>query len=132
VTRTIAFRGDYDWGTQPGGFSNRPYSEVEIVGPNGSISAFCIVDSGADYMQLPKEILEDIGIDIPDDKTTVLDASLCNVIFEVFYDVEVVIEGKKTILDKVLSNPGVPPLLGRTAFLQVLDVGFDDDGWLHK
>tara|TARA_R110000796_G_scaffold88471_1_gene190332 strand:- start:9955 stop:10206 length:252 start_codon:yes stop_codon:yes gene_type:complete len=83
-------------------------------------------------MQLPKEILEDIGIDIPDDKTTVLDASLCNVIFEVFYDVEVVIEGKKTILDKVLSNPGVPPLLGRTAFLQVLDVGFDDDGWLHK
>ena len=92
------------------------------------------MDSGADHLQLPEEILDDIGIihDPEDGFETVLDASLCNVNFKVFKDVEVEIEGNKITVETVLSLPGVPALLGRTAFLSAIDVGFDDDGWLYK
>ncbi len=137
MSRSINFNGDYPWGNQPGNKpANRPYCEVIIYGPNGlsKYSQFCIVDSGADYLQVPEAALATVGINwVPAwGHEQVMDASFCNFAFRVYRNVEIGIEGKRFALPKLISSPNVPPLLGRSAFLAAMDVGFDSSGWLFR
>lgn len=137
MSRTIQFDGGYNWGAQPGNLSaNRPYCEVTVFGVNGSASArhFCIVDSGADYLQIPEQILQALGIswDPSWGFVPVMDASMCNFSFRVYRNITVGIEGKTVLVPEIISLPDVPALLGRTAFLKAMHVGFDGTGWLYK
>ncbi|WP_155839261.1 hypothetical protein [Hyphomonas chukchiensis] len=135
MSRTITFTHDYDWHNQPGGAAHnrRPYSEVVIFDQPISLqlSVFAIVDTGADWLQLPEEALYQLGY-TSSGSTPVLDASMCNVPFNIYNGVEVEIEGQSVTLDHVLARPGVPALLGRAAFFTVFEPGFDRTGWLYR
>ena len=133
MSRTIRFAGDYGWPAQPSGRANRPYSEVKIFGPNFAAPQpiLCVVDSGADYFQLPEELLQQAGYS-PVGTKRVMDASLCNFSFNAYSQIEVEIEGHRVIVQDVLANPEVPALLGRNGFLTAIDVGFDGRGWLYR
>jgi len=83
MSRTVNFSGDYPWHSQPGNMpANRPYCEVILYGPYGPASyrQFCIVDSGADFLQVPEHALNAIGIswDPAWGTVNVMDASFCN------------------------------------------------------
>jgi hypothetical protein len=119
------------WG-YPKNRDNRPYTEIEIVGPAGSERIWVLIDSGADTIQIDNAIAGRIGL-IPANGTQVTFTSASGVSSTLteHSNVEMTIEGR-TIYDDCLFGPANVAVLGRETFLAAMDVGFDLRGWLFK
>lgn len=110
---------------------NRPYAEVVLRGQSASPRIWCLVDSGADTIQLNKSFANTAGISLTNAAqktfqtasggTTTVD-ELQNVTFDV--------EGKP-LTATCLFGTNTVPILGRVTFLNAFEVGFDLNGWLR-
>lgn len=135
MTRQISFIGDYSWPVQPGGKRNRPYSEVLLIGinakPNQKI--LCVVDSGADHMLIDEGWLFAGGYSSSNKvrSTSARTAGGTTMTVGIYRNIDVKIEGNPVRLAQVQAARGVADLLGRSAFLTAMDIGFDSQGWLY-
>jgi len=123
VTVVYANRRAYDKG--------RPYAWVVLV--NGIVAGRpkeCLVDTGADYLQLPEIAAREVGLPVTGTLRTVATASGV-VTLNVLSGVVAEIEGHRVTVDLVLT-PGDdgPAILGRQALLSALEVGFNRREWL--
>lgn len=113
---------------------NRPYADVKIISGSGPThTTKCLVDTGADYLQLP----EDIGIQagLPLHLADVQPAKNSNgdlTSFRLLRGVEVEIEGARVQVDILFGPRGSMCLAGRTALLEAFDIGMDANNWLYE
>ena len=130
--RTIDFDDEYKWGTANNNYSQRPYCEIIVWYNKTPFRVWCIVDSGADRLQLDTAIAHQLGI--PLNNATIKNVQMANGSFtkyQLVKDIDLEIEGEKIKTD-VLFATGIPPLLGRSAFLKAITIGIDNSGWLYK
>jgi len=107
--------------------------DFRVIGNNGSdFDAYdVLVDSGADFLQIPEDIGIKIGL-LPG-KTKQVDVSTVGgtVKMELLNNVEVEVEGKQTIYVDVLfhPDPASRPLFGRNAIWELKALGLDPTDW---
>ncbi len=120
---------------------NRPYSNVTLLGvtpypsygytPYPNVNFWALVDTGADYLQLPMSAALTAGIDLSRGvpKTVHGATGTAALIFVTGINVEV--EGKLVIVD-VFFDPtnSSSALLGRQALLAAVEAGFNANEWL--
>lgn len=106
---------------------NRPYADVVLL-TNGTTHK-CLVDTGADYLQLPAAVASPSvlagAISMP--VSTV--AGTINL--QMVKNLKVEIEGYPVVVD-VLFDPTntVMPIAGRQLLLAAFDLGFQTSSWL--
>lgn len=114
------------------GFSgNRPYADV-VLNPSSrrSPNYKCLVDTGADYLQLPFSAITASGLNpafaVPHRVTGSAGAAT----FQRLSAVPVTIEGQPVTVD-VLFDPTntAPPLAGRNVLLAAFDLGMQSTVW---
>lgn len=111
---------------------NRPYADV-ILNPSfpGGPTHKCLVDTGADYLQLPASAAPLAGISLigaaPTSVSTVAGATTLQLV----KGVDVDIEGYSVTVD-VLFDPtnSSLPIAGRQLLLKAFDLGFNNTHWL--
>jgi predicted aspartyl protease len=115
---------------------NRPYADVVLR--NGSVKSpthKCLVDTGADYLQLPSGAATAIGLGavlntaVPTPVRTASGSGSATMVLAKGLTVEV--EGYLVTVD-ILFNPlniG-PAVLGRQALLAAVEAGFNASEWL--
>jgi predicted aspartyl protease len=111
---------------------NRPYADVILV-PSfpGAPTHKCLVDSGADYLQLPASAASSVGISLigatPTSVSTVAGATTLQLVTGVQVD----IEGYTVTVD-VLFDPTNTShaIAGRQLLLAAFDIGFNSSDWL--
>jgi hypothetical protein len=110
---------------------NRPYAEVVLNGPKASPRIWCLVDSGADLIQLNSSFASTAGISLTSAVTqTVQTASGGSATVYELKSVSFDVEGK-TRSDTCYFGSNSVPILGRVTFLNAFDVGFDVNGWMR-
>jgi hypothetical protein len=108
-----------------------PYAEVVLNGPNASPRIWCLVDSGADFIQVNTSFANTAGINLANAvQRQVQTASGGTVTIDELQNVNFDVEGK-TLVDTFLFGANSIPLVGRTTFLNAFDVGFDVSGWMR-
>jgi predicted aspartyl protease len=111
---------------------NRPYADVVIKSKKRKTSTFkCLVDTGADYLQLPISAAKQASISLtaatPKDVTTV--AGSTTLLFVTGVNVE--IEGCPVTVDILFDQTNsTSPLAGRQLLLAAFELGFDVRQWL--
>jgi predicted aspartyl protease len=115
--------------------ANRPRAAMVLHGPGGShgtTAAFsALVDTGADYCQLPEEAARRIGL-LPQQGTRVGLLTAGGRVSRWRLPVDVDIEGERVRVP-VDFDRGAKPLLGRTGIFAALDgIGFTRVDWLAK
>ena|ERR1700730_5662553 len=122
------------WG-YPKNRDNRPYTEIELVGPSGSVRIWALIDTGADTIQLDENFATQVGLYPANNgtQTSVQTAGGAPVQLYELSNVEIIIEGRTIFEDCLFSAPNSNDhLLGRNTFLAAMDVGLDLRGWLFK
>ena len=111
---------------------NRPYADV-ILNPlyPGAPTHKCIVDSGADYLQLPASAASSVGISLIGATPTPVSTVAGTTTLQLVTNVQVDIEGYKVTID-VLFDPtnSTHPIAGRQLLLKAFDLGFNTTHWL--
>lgn len=111
--------------------SNRPYAEVILHGPRKSVRLWCLVDSGADRIQLKRSHAQSAGISLNGAiKKTMRTASGGATNVDVVTNIGLTIEGTQTT-DTCYFGNNSTPILGRVTFLNAFDVGFNKTGWMR-
>jgi predicted aspartyl protease len=112
---------------------NRPLADVVLLGPAGRSSTFlCLVDSGADYLQLPAAAAGMVGLALAGGTPhPTLTASGSSVALTKLSGVQVEIEGKTVVVDVLFGPTLTPPPLGRQALLAAYEVGLNTREWLR-
>jgi hypothetical protein len=115
---------------------NRPYAEVVLTGASGtrkSSTYNCLVDTGADYIILPIDAANTVGI-ILSGATMPVHGVTGSASLNFETNLEIIIENHASITADVLFDPrptaAFVPILGRTAILALCDLGFDVTDWL--
>lgn len=114
---------------------NRPYADVILPGGAGkSPTHKCLVDTGADYLQLPASAATSVGLGhllTSAITTSVKIAGGGSVTMQLARGVNVTVEGYPVKVDILFdpSNSG-PELLGRQALLAAVEAGFNTKEWL--
>jgi predicted aspartyl protease len=131
VSITVTYSNHYVWNQQRQNApqQNRPYAEVVLKGPNGSQRIWCLVDSGADRIQLEQQFANNVGITLPPAQTSVRTSGQSTNVY-VVNNVNLEIEGTQ-ITDTCLFGTNSTPILGRVTFLNAFAAGFDKKGWLR-
>jgi len=126
----VTYSNHYVWNQTRQGApqDNRPYAEVVLTGQT-SVRIWCLVDSGADRIQLNQSFANNVGIALPATTQQVQTASGGNTNVYSVSNVSLSIEGKN-ISDTCLFGNNTTPILGRVTFLNAFKVGFDKQGWL--
>jgi predicted aspartyl protease len=112
---------------------NRPVGDVVLHGPAGAgrppWSVQALVDTGADYLHLPLQALQAVGISTSGaSRFRILTAGGTIVVQQTTVDVE--IQGVRVNVPCNFAS-GMKPLIGRQAIFQVLDTaGFSATEWL--
>ena len=112
--------------------SNRPYADVRLISASmGTPTHRCIVDTGADYIQLPACAATSVGINLAGYSIiTVSTASgTGSMILATGLDIEVegvFLKGESVLFDTA-NSPKM--LLGRISLLNAFDVGFEVNTW---
>ena len=131
-SKSVHYGNSYPWNRSSGPKTNRPYSEVEITGPSGTVRVWCLVDSGADLILLDAAIASTCGIALSGPGTTLrtlMTASGAGLSVTEVAGVRLVVDGKPHT-DDVRFAVGGLALLGRVTFLNAFgDLGFDVSGW---
>lgn len=123
---------------------NRPYSNITLLGvtpypgygygtyPN--VNFWALVDTGADYLQLPISAAITAGIDLNrkgTQKTVHGATGTATLIFVTGVNVE--IEGKTVVVDAFFDpTNSSSALLGRQALLAAVEAGFNANEWLWE
>jgi Aspartyl protease len=128
---TINFSRQYLCGSSANNLSNRPYAWIDVHGPSGGVvSLWAIMDSGADYLQVPRSVAMSLGISLAGPSTlTVHSASGSTSTLPLVSGVEVSIEGVRVTVDALFGPPNVE-LVGRTAIVAAIEFGLNSAGWL--
>lgn len=111
----------------------RPYEEVVLYGPMNHTRLWCLVDSGADDLQIHRSFASKLGINLQTQGQVEPVQTASGSVIKVtrVKNVDVEIEGRGIKVD-CLFGLNKTPILGRTAILTALDFGFDVNGWLLK
>jgi predicted aspartyl protease len=118
------------------GFSgNRPYSNVTLLGVNGKPDVnFCaLVDTGADYLQLPYSAAVNAGINLSfaQLKTVHGATGVSSMLFVT--KVRVQVEGKTVVVDIFFDRTNLSSaLLGRQCLLAAVEAGFNTVEWMWQ
>ena len=136
MARGLTFKGDYPWGARPHGKGNRPYSQVVLKAARAGwsdVPILCIVDSGADELQIDEGWLRRAGYGFANiiGSRTVTNAGLSTVKLDEYIGIVMEIEGSLVTVPIVLAASGVADLLGRNGFLTAIHAAFDNKGWLY-
>lgn len=113
---------------------NRPYADVRLVdlaGLQNSATHKCLVDTGADYLQLPALAAQAAGLDLSNATVHQVGTAGGKVVqLLLMRQVRVVIERRRIEVDVMFdpSNTALP-LAGRNVLLTPFNIGFDDRAW---
>jgi predicted aspartyl protease len=110
---------------------NRPIAEVKLLGPVATIRLLALVDTGADYLQVPLAEAVAAGFNTGAAMPITVGTAGSPVGMTLLARETVSVEGK-TVAVSVLLNPDPTsePLLGREALLAAYDAGFNVNEWL--
>jgi predicted aspartyl protease len=114
---------------------NRPYSRVYLTNSTGTKKSslyMCLVDTGSDYIILPRSAATTVGIALSGTKKTIRGAT-GSASFDFETNLQFIIEGLSITADVLLDpSPGAAfvPILGRVAILAAFDLGFNVTDWL--
>jgi predicted aspartyl protease len=112
---------------------NRPYADVLLInGPSRSTTYKCLVDTGADYLQLPASAGGSIGLSFGSAAVTTITTAAGSVNMHLVSGVTVEIERKRVSVD-VLFDPAnaTMPIAGRQLLIKAFDVAFNSSEWLR-
>jgi hypothetical protein len=126
------FPNHYPW-NRPGTTApqdNRPYAEVVIHYNGKKERVWCLVDSGADKLQVDISFGNALGVPMNAPVTvTMADGSTTSMNMVAGISIEV--EGQTSKSDCYFGSNNVN-LLGRVTFLNTFaELGFDINGWMH-
>ena len=118
------------------GFSgNRPYSNVTLLGNHGNpdVNFSALVDTGADYLQLPQSAAVAAGINLRSAQSKTVHGATGSSSMLFVSGVRVEVEGKTVVVD-VFFDPtnSSSALLGRQCFLAAVEAGFNAVEWLWE
>lgn len=111
---------------------NRPYADVVLDPKRRSTSTFkCLVDTGADYLQLPISAAQQAGISLASATSTNVTTVAGSTALLLVKGITVEIEGWSVTAD-VLFDPlnATSPIAGRELLLGAFELGFDVNQWL--
>jgi predicted aspartyl protease len=115
------------------GFSkNRPYADVVLLPKGPSAPTYkCLVDTGADYLQLPAMAAGHASISLSTGISTSVTTVAGSTILMLVKGLSIEIEGKIVKAD-VLFDPSntSAPIAGRQVLLNAFDIGFNVSEWL--
>ena len=111
---------------------NRPYADVVLSpGVGGSATHKCLVDTGADYLQLPASAAAPAGISLSGASTAKVTTVAGTVNLQRVNGVLVEIEGYRVTVDVLFdSTNAASPIAGRQLLLKAFDIGFNATDWL--
>ncbi len=119
-----------------GFFKNRPCADVRLNPSHTNSPTFkCIVDTGADYLQLPISACLNAGLRLPGNTASVrVTGATGNSTFLRLSHVDLEIEGQLVRNVDMLLDPSnlSPPLAGRNVLLKMFDLGFQLRQWHWK
>jgi hypothetical protein len=127
---TVSYQAHFPWNRRVSGApaTNRPYAEV-ILGASPGVRIWCLVDSGADRIQVDRAFARQAGLSLANaTRKTMATAGGGTTTVDALAGVNLTIEGK-AIVDDCYFGANATPLLGRITFLNAFDVGFDGSGW---
>lgn len=113
----------------------RPWADVTLS--PGTLTAptlKCLVDTGADYLQINQADAVAAGISLNAASQTSVSVAGGTVSLLTVSNIKVSIEGSKVLTIDALIDPGnatQPPLAGRQLLLAAFDIGFDVGQWLR-
>jgi predicted aspartyl protease len=113
---------------------NRPYGEVILRGPTGSTpKILALVDTGADYLQLPASAASTVGLSLKVGRSTIVRTAWGMASMTLLHGIDVDVEGANVNVD-VLFHPSSMSraLLGRQALLRAVEAGFTKHEWLWR
>lgn len=109
---------------------NRPYAEVIVQGSQASPRIWCLVDSGADHIQLNRSVAGSAGI-ATTSTITVSTAAGGSATLDVANSVTFSVEGR-SVTGRCYFGSNTVPILGRVSFLNAFaNVGFGTKDWMH-
>lgn len=111
---------------------NRPYADVKIISTSiATYTTKCLVDSGADYLQLPEDVAVQAGLSLQTAQIKPVKTSSGNLVnYKLLIGVKIEIEGKKITTDIMFGPPNCLCIAGRVALLSAYDIGLDLKSWL--
>jgi hypothetical protein len=113
---------------------NRPWADV-VLNPGSAtpVTLKCLVDTGADYLQVNAADLLAAGISVAGAPLTRISGAAGTATLPLRGKVPVTIEGSKVLTVDVVVDTGNatrPPLAGRQLLLAAFDLGFNVREWL--
>jgi predicted aspartyl protease len=108
---------------------NRPYADVKLGSTSPTYK--CLVDTGADYLQLPATAAAAAGLSLAAATSHPVITAGGAASLSMLLAVAVEIEGQSVVVD-VLFDPTntAPPLAGRGVLLAAFELGFQPHDWL--
>lgn len=114
---------------------NRPYSNITLLGGcgNPSVNFSALVDTGADYLQLPLSAAVTAGINIRRGRNKIVHGATGTAYLLFMTGIKIEVESKVVVVD-VLFDPtnSSSALLGRQCLLAAVDAGFNAKEWLWE
>lgn len=110
---------------------NRPLAQVELLGPVATIRLLALVDTGADYLQVPEAEAIAAGFNTSLAMPITVSTAGSPVTMTLLAGETVSVEGKSVTVSILLNpDPTSEALLGRDALLAAYDAGFNVNEWL--
>ncbi len=110
---------------------NRPKLDIELVGPKSQRPVYqALVDTGADYLMLPDTYAQQVGLSLSSAQPYGYWTANSWATSKILRNLDVIVEGLRITID-VVFDPLCPsgPILGRSALLAAIEVGFNDKEW---
>ncbi len=112
----------------------RPWADVDLQPLRaGSHVLKCLVDTGADYLQINAADATAAGISLAGAVATSVSTAGTKTILQLVKGVRVSIEGSKSLTVDLLvdtTNSTAPPLAGRQLLMAAFEIGFNPTEWL--
>jgi predicted aspartyl protease len=111
---------------------NRPYADVKLnpLIPN-SPTHKCLVDTGADYLQLPASAASKSCISLSNSVRTTVNTVAGVTSLQLVHGVVAEIEGTRATIDVLFDTTNsFPPIAGRQLLLKAFNLGFNNTHWL--
>lgn len=112
---------------------NRPYADVVLnpAAPGGSVTHKCLVDTGADYLQLPASAARASSLSLATAIPVAVSTVAGTATMQMLKSVQVDIEGYLVTVDVLFDSSGAKTLIaGRQVLLAAFSLGFRPTDWL--
>jgi predicted aspartyl protease len=111
------------------GPSKQPIAHIVIQGTQNVAVSQVLVDTGADFVQVPLSTLMAAGVSLNGASKIKVRTAAGTVKMPLVKQVSLLVEGFPVTVDLLGSPANSRPLLGRNALLALQNVGFDTVGW---